>query len=188
MTSADPVNKDRLLFTQYNDPIYLRCLICTALNSFLGHCKIFKNFPSLWWHIKREHPDLTPAEREEIILILNHVFKAFQGQMFPKWAYSEAKATNKVPPTSSSLLFDGRPISRIDVWERILEIANKLKMQSELYPKFKLKQLRAIIKVVLGPADPRTSKKYLDCIIEASFKDKINGIIDVTAFCDTAGV
>jgi len=188
MTSADPLDKDRRLFTQCNDPIFLRCLICTGLNTFLGHCKIFKNFPSLWWHIKREHQDLAPLEREEIIQVLNYVFKAFKRKMFPKWAYSEAITPNKVPTTSSSLLFDSRPISRIDVWEKILEIASKLKIQSELYPKFKLKQLRAIIKVVLGPADPRTSKKYLDCIIDASFKDKINGIIDVTSFCDTAGV
>jgi len=105
--------------------------------------------------------------------------------MFPKWAYSEAKIPST---TSSSLVFDGRSISRIDVKEKILDIVSKLKIQSELYPKFKLHQLRAIIKVVLGPADPRTSKKYLDCVIDASFKDKINGVIDVTAFCNTVGV
>jgi len=142
----------------------------------------------LWCHIRREHQDILESRLQEIIEVLNALFKAYKWNMLPRWAYSEAKTTNKVPTTSSSLIFDGRPISRIDVWERVLEIANKLKMQSELYPKFKLKQLRAIIKVVLGPVDSRTSNKYLDCVIDASFKDKINGIIIVTTFCDTAGV
>jgi len=186
MTSADPVNKDRLLFTQYNDPIYLRCLICTALNSFLGHCKIFKNFPSLWWHIKREHPDLTPAEREEIILILNHVFKAFQGQMFPKWAYSEAITPNKVPTTSSSILFNGRP-PRIDVFERLVALARLYKVQTD-FPNLTLKQIQRWSLVILKNVDARTQKKYVDCVRKYSKKDIVKGEYDVTGFCNTVGV
>jgi len=187
MTSADPLDKDRRLFTQCNDTIPLKCPECTS-TKILRQCKIFDNFPALWWHIKQEHPEIIEFRLKEITEVFNSLFKAYTWNMFPKWAYSKAITPNKVPTTSSSLIFDRRPISRIDVWERILEIANKLKMQSELYPKFKLKQLKAIIKVVLGTVDPRTSNKYLDCIIHASFKDKVNGIIDVTAFCDTVGV
>ena len=185
MNYVEQLDKERLYFTQCNDTFPNRCPECTS-TKILRHCKIYHNFPAVWCHIKRDHKDVLESRLQEIIQVLNSLFKAFKWNMFPKWAYSEAKIESTT--TSSSLLFDGRPISRIDVLERILEIVNKLKIQSELYPKFKLKQLKAIIKVVLGTVDPRTSKKYLDCIIDASFKDKVNGIIDVTAFCDTVGV
>jgi len=188
MSYDNSVDKDRLLFTQYNDLILLRCLICTGLNIFLGHCKIFKNFPSLWWHIKREHADLAPAEREEIIQILNHVFKAFKGQMFPKWAYSEAITPNKVPTTSSSsILLDGRR-PRMDAWTKIFEIAKLLKTQSEIFPSFKTRHLKAVLKGVLGSVDPRTTKKYFDCVTNYSKKDLVKGEFDVTGFCDKVGV
>jgi len=186
MTNADPVDKDRLDFTQCNDEFYSRCLLCTAL-FVLRQCKIYKNFPSLWWHIKRDHTDLSPAEREEIIQILNHIFKAFKRQMFPKWAYSEAITTTKVPTTSSSILLDGRP-PRIDAWTKIFEIAKLLKTQSELYPFFKTRHLNAVLKVVLGSVDPRTTKKYLDCVTKYSKKDIVKGEYDVTGFCDKVGV
>ena len=187
MTNAEPVDKDRLLFTQCNDTILLRCPECTS-TKILRQCKILHNFPALWCHIKREHPEIIEFRLKEFTEVLDSIFKAYKWNMFPKWAYSEAITTNKVPTTSSSLLFDERPISRIDVWERILEITKKLKIQSELYPIFRLKQLKAINKVVLGEVDPRTAKKYLNCVIDASAKNIRNGTIDVTAFCDTAGV
>jgi len=38
--------------------------------------------------------------------------------------------------------------------------------------------------VVLGKVDDRTIKNYLDCIVDASDKDKTNGTIDVSEFCN----
>ena len=183
MSYNDELDKDRLYFTQCNDEFPLRCPECVEYK-ILRHCKIFDNFPGLWWHLKREHDDIPPLRMDEIKQVLSAIFKAYQWEMFPRWKYEIRKAST----TSSSLRFEGRLISRADVLENVQEIARILKNQSELYPNFNQKQLSVFIKVVIGEVDPRTAKKYLNCVIDASSKDKVRGIIDVRAFCDTAGV
>jgi len=153
MTSADPLDKDRRLFTQCNDTIPLKCPECTS-TKILRHCKIHHNFPALWCHIRREHQDILESRLQEIIEVLNALFKAYKWNMLPRWAYSEAKTTS----TSSSLEFDGRP-SRIDVFERLIEIGRLFKGQTQFYPNFKQKQVLGLIKVILGNVDGRTKKK-----------------------------
>lgn len=183
MSHNDELDKDRLYFTQCNDEFPLRCPECTEAK-VIRHCKIFDNFPGLWWHLKREHNDIPQSRMDEIKQILGNLYKAYQKKMFAKWKYDKYNSN----ATSSSLRFDGRVISRADVLENVQEIARILKNQSELYPNFNQKQLSAFIKVVIGEVDPRTAKKYLNCVIDASSKDKVRGIIDVRAFCDTVGL
>lgn len=185
MSNDYSLDKDRLYFTQCNDTIYLRCPVCTNEKKVLRHCKLHKNFPSLWYHVRKDHTDIPPGEFEEIIQIFTGVFKAFKRQMLPTWAYSELK--NDHTTTSSSVLITGRP-PRIDSWKKITEIAKLLKIQSELYPFFKPKQLKAFIKVITGPADSRTIKKYFDCVTNYSKKDMINGVYDISEFCNKIGV
>ena len=183
MSNGSSLDKDRLYFTQCNDTIYFRCLVCTSEKKVLRHCKNFKNFPSLWCHIKREHADLRPDELEEIIQILTGLFKAFQRQMFPKWAFSEAKSET----TTSSLLFNGK-VPRVDVFARLQDFARLLQGQSDSYPIFKQKQIQRLLKVILGNVDERTKKKYFDCVRNYSTPDKIHGVYDVTQFCNIVGV
>ena len=116
----------------------------------------------------------------EIILVLNNMFKASQWNMFPKWEYSEF-----IPNTTtwSCILVDGRP-PRIDMLENLEKIAKMLKTQSELFPKFKPVHLSILVEKTIGPRDNRTKKKYIDCITRYSKKDTIHGVYDVTEFCE----
>ena len=114
-----------------------------------------------------------------IIKVLNDGFKAFKWNMFPKLEYSEDKIETT---TTSSILFDGKP-PRIDVLERLRDLARLFKGQSEWYPHFKEKQDFGLIKVILENADLRTKKKYFECVRKYSTPDKIHGVYNVTQFC-----
>ena len=72
---------------------------------------------------------------------------------------------------------------RKDVLEKLKKIASILKLQSEHYPHYRLRHIRKFMGIVLGKVDDRTIKNYLDCIVDASEKNKINGTVDVTQFC-----
>jgi len=178
MSNGSSLDKDRHYFTQCNDTILLRCPEC-----ILRHCKIFQNFPAIWWHIKQDHKDILESRRDEVIQVLNCLFKAYKWNMFPKWAYSEAK----LKTTTSSLLFNGKE-PRADVLARLQDLARLFKLQSKDYPSFKRKQVYGLIKVVLGNVDERTQKKYFDCVTSYSIPDKIKGFYDVTQFCNIVGV
>jgi len=180
----DSLDKDRLYFTQCNDTILFKCPECTSVKN-LRQCKIFQNFPALWWHLKQDHNDILESRMDEIIQVLNDVFKAFKWNMFPKWEYSEAKI--ETTTSSSSILFDGKP-PRIDVLERLRDLARLFKGQSAWYPNFKEKQVFGLIKVILGYADQRTKKKYFECVTSNSKPDNIHGVYDVTQFCNIVGV
>ena len=182
MSYDSSLDKDRLYFTQCSDIIYLRCPVCTEEKKVLRHCKLFKNFQSIWCHIRREHKDIPPGKLEEIIQILTYLFKAFQTQMFPKWAYSEAKSET----TTSSLLFNGKE-PRADVSARLQDLARLFKI-SQFYPNFKRKQVLGLISVIIGNVDERTQKKYFDCVTSYSKPDKVKGEYDVTQFCSMIGV
>ena len=184
MSYDDSLDKDRLYFTQCNDTILFKCPECTS-TKILRQCKIHRNFPALWRHLKQDHNDILESRMDEIIQVLNHVYKAFQWNMFPKWAYSEAKI--KPTTTSSSILFDGKP-PRINVQEKLQKIGRLFKMQSKDYPIFKQKQVLGLIKVILGNADQRTKKKYFDCVTSNSKPDKIHGVYNVTQFYNIVGV
>ena len=183
MSNTAQVDKDRLLFTQCNDTILLRCPECTT-RKILRHCKTFHNFPAVWCHIIRDHPEIIEFRRKEIIQVFNNLFQAYKWNMFPKWAYSEAKIPST---TTSSLEFDGRP-SRIDVFERLIEIGRLFKGQTQFYPNLTLKQIERWSLVILKNVDARTQKKYVDCVRKYSKKDIVKGEYNVTGFCDTVGV
>ena len=182
MSYDDPLDKDRLYFTQCNDAILLKCPECTS-TKILRQCRIHRNFPALWIHLKHEHNDILESRMDEIIQVLNDVFKAFKWNMFPKWEYSEF-----IPKTSSScIMIDGRP-PRIDMLENLEKIANLLKAQSEHFPIFKPKLLSILVEKAIGPRVDRTKKKYIDCITRYSEKDKLHGVYVVTEFCEKLGV
>lgn len=82
--------------------------------------------------------------------------------------------------TSSSLLFDGKK-PRHDVWLRLATIAHVL-FDQECYPIFKKNHLKRIVKEAIEQKDDRTIKKYLNCIMNYSKINRINGIIDVKNF------
>jgi len=182
MSNDSSLDKDRLYFTQCNDTILLRCPECTS-TKILRQCKIFHNFPGVWWHIKQDHRDILESRLEEIIQVLNSLFKAYKWNMLPKWAYSEAK----LKTTTSSLLFNGKE-PRADVLARLQDLARLFKLQSKDYPSFKRKQVYGLIKVVLGNVDERTMNKYFDCVTSYSTPDEIKGFYDVTQFCNIVGV
>ena len=184
MSYDDSLDKDRLYFTQCNDTILLKCPECTS-TKILRQCKIYHNFPAVWRHLKQDHTDILESRMNEIIQVLNDVFKAYKWNMFPKWEYSEAKI--RPATTSSSILFDGKP-ARIDVQEKLQKIGRLFKMQSKDYPIFKQKQVFGLIKVILGNADQRTKKKYFECVRKYSIPDKIHGVYNVTQFYNIVGV
>lgn len=82
--------------------------------------------------------------------------------------------------TSSSLLFDGKK-PRHDVWLRLATIAHVL-FDQECYPIFKKNHLKRIVKEAIEQKDDRTIRKYLNCIMNYSKINRINGIIDVKNF------
>ena len=82
MSNTNTLDKDRLYFTQCNEEFSLRCPACTKFNKTLRQCKIFKKFPAIWCHLKRDHTDVTQTELEEFATILNYIFKGFKRQMF----------------------------------------------------------------------------------------------------------
>jgi len=182
MSNGSTLDKDRLYFTQCNDTILLRCPECTS-TKILRQCKIFHNFPGVWWHIKQDHQDILESRRNEVIQVLNCIFKAYKWNIFPKWAYSEAKSETT---TTSSILFDGRP-ARIDVLEKLQEIARVYKRSSDCH-KLKQKQVTNWANAVLKHPDSRTLERYVKCITSYSTPDKIKGEYDVTQFCSMVGV
>lgn len=79
MNNKSQIEKDRLHFTQNNQEIRVRCPEC-ARTKILRHCKIYKNLPALWWHIKQEHGTFVNLRFDtgEIIRVLNGLDKAIQ--------------------------------------------------------------------------------------------------------------
>jgi len=56
MSNSKRLDKPRRwYFTQDYTPIRVRCPICYEEKKDSRHCKIFKNLPALWSHIKRWH-------------------------------------------------------------------------------------------------------------------------------------
>jgi len=180
---VDQLDKEPLYFTQCNDTFPNRCPECTS-TKILRHCKIYHNFPAVWKHIKQDHKDILESRLDEISHVENCLFKAYKWNMFPKWEFSEAKI--EPTTTSSSILFDGKP-ARIDVLEKLQEIARVYKRSSDCH-KLNQKQVTNWANAVLKHPDLRTLEKYVKCVTSNSKPDKIKGEYDVTQFCNKVGV
>jgi len=179
LSNEDIIDKDRLFFTQNYKPIRLRCPECVRITKILRHCRIFKNLPGLWWHIKRDHGYFSNLlfDTDAVVAILNAISKAKEWGIIPEPTPVYVEST-----TSSFLMYRGRP-PRKDVYQKLEKIGSILQSQSLLFPHFRLRQIRKYIIHVLEHPDERTIKNYLDCIVDASEKNKINGTVDVTQFC-----
>jgi len=176
----DSLDKDRLYFTQNYKPIRLRCPECVRTTKILRHCRIFKNLPGLWWHIKRDHGYFSNLlfDTDAVVAILNAVSKA------KEWGIIPEPTPVYVEPatTSSSLKYRKRP-PRKDVYQKLEKIASFLINQSQSWPIFSLDQVRLAINMSMENPDKRTVRDYLDCITDVSDKNSNDVTIDVTQFC-----
>lgn len=176
MSRDNPIDKDRLYFTQFNDDFPVRCPICLTIKKIIRHCKVFRNMHAAWCHVKRDHQDEPEPDVSRVIEIFNSLFDSIKLGIIPYTTTSSSSSENKTD-------------FRRDMYEKLVKIANLLKGQSQSYPDdFRIKQLLRLIGVILGPVDDRTRKKYLDIIISMSEKNIQNGTINVTQFCNTFGV
>ena len=189
MTSADPLDKDRLFFTQNNFPIRVKCPECLRVTKNPRQTPVFKKLPALWWHFKRDHGEVSNLffTTKDVKDALNGLSKAIDLGILPPEAKSVVVRSGSADTaTSSSILFNGRP-ARIDVLERLRALAQLYKGQTD-YPNLTLKQIQRWALVILKNVDARTQKKYVDCVRKYSKKDIVKGEYDVTGFCDTVGV
>jgi len=173
--------KDRAYCTQIHDEIRIRCPECTRTKRWLQHCKIFHSLQALWFHIKNDHGEISNHDftTVDVLETMNNIAWAIEQKMFPS---TIDILIRRVKTTTSSLTFNGKPITRTDVWDRLQRISNLLQRQSKSYPIFKRKQLEGLIKIELPYVDDRTRKKYFDCIFVASKKDIKFGTINVSDF------
>ena len=180
MSNDDTLDKDRAYESQCNIRVRWYCPVCVLQKKIKKHCKIHKTPASWWWHIKNEHGKFVNRKfgYDDLRVLSNYLVNALEWEIFPE----SVSIPDEQATTTSSLLYRGR-IPRKDVYQKLKKIASILQLQSELYPHFRLRHIRAFMGVVLGKVDDRTQKNYLDCIVEASEKNKINGTVDVTQFC-----
>ena len=189
MTVSLELFKDITLeFTRDFTPFRIRCPICVREKKNIRHCKLFKHLPTAWQHIQKDHANNDEQRYhpkiKEAIIIFNSIHKALELGIIP-----DKKYINNIPTTSSSLVYDGKPVSRRDVSYRLIDIADLLLCQSKSYPKdFRLKQLKGLIKVATRKNDPRTIDKYFDCVVRASIKDIRRGTFDVRKFVECTKV
>lgn len=185
MSYGTTLDKNRLYFTQNNTPIRLRCPACVLNNKSIRHCKIYKNLPALWCHLKKYHDKIAYRQfnTEDVIQLLNSISKAIELKIIPESKQFEEKP---IAATTSSILINGK-VPRKDVQENLKKISELLVTQSEHFPKFKHKLLSVLIEKAIGVKDHRIHKKYLNCIMGYSEKDKIHGMYDVRKFCEELG-
>jgi len=82
------------------------------------------------------------------------------------------------------LVYNGKPVTRRDVLDRIVDIADMLQRQSNSYPIFRKKQLKTLIRLAIGKTDLRVVDRYFDCVVKTSIKDLKKGTFDVRKFVD----
>lgn len=179
MTLEPSLHKQRGDFSHNYKKIRIKCPECIRIIKGRNHVKAYKNLAGLWRHIKLEHGDISNLEfnTHQIKEILRHIAQAIELGML-----SNTSEINYDTASSLSILYDGR-LPRKEVMNKLKEIAELLKIQSELYPFFKTEQLTTRISVIIGHVDKRTMKKYFECITNYSNKNWENGTYDVTAFC-----
>ena len=173
MSSYNPLDKDRLYFTQFNGDFAVRCPICIDFKKIIRHCKVFRNMHAAWCHIRLDHKNDPKPDVDKVIKIFNSLYDSIKLGIIPCITSSSSSSTQNETGF------------RRDMYEKLEKIGVLLERQSELYPNFRIKPLSKFIGVVLGQVDDRTRKKYLDIIISKSEKDIVLGLIDVTQFCNT---
>jgi len=180
LSNDSEVDKDRVYASQCHVKVRWYCPVCVLQKKIKKHCKIHKTPASWWWHIKNEHGKFVNRKfgYDDLRVVSNYLVNALEWEIFPESVPEPIEQAT----SSSSILYRGRP-PRKDVYEKLEKIALILSNQSELYPHFRLKHIRAYIVHVLELADERTIKNYLDCIVVASEKDTMKGTVDVTQFC-----
>ena len=180
MTLEPSLHKQRVDFSHNYTIIRIKCPECFRTIKGKNHVRIYKNLSGLWRHIKLEHGEISNLEFNTNLIrdVLKHIALAIEWGMFPGVNESEHNTT-----TSLSIIYDGKPARR-DVSNKLKEIAEIMKGQSDMYPDFKIVNILAYMKIVLGNSDERTKKKYFDCITSYSVKNMHNGTFDVTGFCE----
>ena len=80
-------SNSKLYFTQNNCEIKLKCPECIRTKKTQRHCKIFKNMPALWIHIKREHQQISNLDFDmsDVINVLNNLDCAIQWNMLVQY-------------------------------------------------------------------------------------------------------
>jgi len=182
LTNFNLLDKDRAYSSQSHVKVRWHCPIC-RLTKIPRQCQIHETPSSFHWHLKREHFGYVGYKfsYDDLVWASNGVVKGIEWGLF-------VDPDNPVEATTTSSSSQNGSYFRRDRHEKLEKIANLLKIQSELFPHFKLKQLMGIIMAILGKVDDRTIKKYLGIIISMSEKDIVHGTIDVTLFCNTFGV
>ena len=180
MSNDIPIDKDRVYASQCYIKVRWYCPVCVLQKKIKKHCKIHKTPASWWWHIKNEHGKFVNRKfgYDDLRVVSNYLVNALEWKIFPESVSIPVEQAT----TSSSLLYRERT-PRKDVYQKLEKIASILQNQSELFPHFKFKHLRAYCKVVLGQVDNRTITNYVNCIVVASEKNIKNGTVDVTQFC-----
>ena len=180
MSYDETIDKDRAYASQCYIKVRWYCPVCVLQKKIKKHCKIHKTPASWWWHIKNEHGKFVNRKfgYDDLRVVSNYLINALEWEIFPESVSIPVEQAT----STSSLLYCGR-IPRKDVYQKLEKIASILQLQSELYPNFRLRHIRAFMSVVLGKVDDRTQKNYLDCIVDVSEKDKTKGTVDVTQFC-----
>lgn len=180
MTLELSLDKQRVDFSHNYTKIRIKCPECIRTIKGQNHVKVYKNLAGLWRHIKLEHGEISNLEFNTNLIkeILKHISLAIKFGMFPGMDEIVDNTT-----TSLSIIYDGKP-ARIDVRNKLKEIAEIMKGQSSMYPDFKTDNILAYMKIVLGNSDERTKKRYFDCITNYSNKNWQNGTYNVTAFCE----
>lgn len=177
MTLEPSLHKQRGDFSHNYKKIRIKCPECIRTIKGRNHVKVYKNLAGLWRHIRHEHGEIVNSvfNIKQIREVLTSIAIAIEwGMLSDSWAIDTT--------TSLSILYNGkRP--RTDVRIKLQEIAYLLKIQSEIYPIYRLKLLSTLVAKVLGSVDNRTFKNYIDCVISASEADKMHGTYNVTGFC-----
>lgn len=180
MTLEPSLDKHRGDFTHNYTKIRLKCPECVRIIKGGNHVKVHKNLAGLWRHIKTIHGNISNSKfnTEMIKEVLMYIAKALEWGILPDAIKGEISDT----ATSLTIIYDGKP-ARGDVLINLKEIAELLKIQSGLYPHYRLKQLYVLIEKKLGPRDKRTIKKYFECITKYSATNMQNGTYDIAGFC-----
>lgn len=177
MTVEPSLHKERVDFAHNYTKIRLKCPECIRITKGVNHVRVYDNIPGLWRHIRQEHGEIFNLQltTDRIKEVLKNIALAIDWRMLPD--YDKPVDTT----TSLSILYNGKKPRR-DVLNNLGEIANLLKMQSELYPFFKTKLLIRLIEDKIGNRDARTMKNYFDCVTKYSVKNMQNGTYDVSDF------
>jgi len=185
MSNDHSIDKDRASYTQNHKKSRFHCPECVRIKKILRQCKIYKSLAQLWWHFKQEHGEISNLLfcTQDVKDVLNALSKAMDWGILP----SESEIPEAKTTTSSSLRYDGKK-PRADVLEKLGEIGGLFVGQNATFPILGLPQVKMLIGKKLESVDPRTVKKYLNCVLDSSEKDYKDNTVDISGFCAEVGV